>query len=244
MKGCKQVDMEFLYQFLQKIGFGHPLHPALIHVPIGLVIGAFVFILTALVLKRDDYLTTALRCSVLSLISLVPAVFVGVTDWYHFYAGAWSFAIKMKFVLTGVLVILLVVTVVMEAKKIGSLPGRAVVYFLCVAVVAGLGYFGAELIYPDQGLVVNDKQVTVGEKLYAAHCAGCHPKGGNTLDRKKPVIGSAHLKDLNAFTKFNRQPLRPDGSKGLMPAYPEDKISDEELARIYQFVTQVLAVKR
>jgi mono/diheme cytochrome c family protein len=244
MKGCKQGDMEFLYQFLQKFGFGHPLHPALIHVPIGLVIGAFVFVLTALVLKREDYLTTALRCIVLALISLVPAVLAGVTDWYHFYAGAWSFAIKIKFVLTGVLVILLGAAVVMEVKKIGSLPGRAFVYFLCVAAVAALGYYGAELIYPGQGLAVNDKQLKAGEKLYAVHCAGCHPGGGNTLNPELPVTGSAYLKDLNAFAKFNRQPFRPDGSKGLMPAYPEDKISDAEMARIYQYVTRVLAVKQ
>jgi mono/diheme cytochrome c family protein len=236
--------MEFLYAFLQKFGFGHPLHPLLIHMPIGLVIGAFVFILVAMVFKREDYLTTAFRCIVLSLIFLFPAVFAGVTDWLHFFAGAWSFAIKIKVTLTVVLFLLLAAAIVMEVRKTGGTLGRAIVYFLCVATVSGAGYYGAELVYPRLELAVNETQLQAGGQLYAAHCASCHPRGGNTLDQKKPVIGSIYLKDQGAFTKFNRKPLRPDGSKGLMPAYPEDKISDQEMALIYRYVTEVLSASR
>jgi len=236
--------MEFLYFYLQKIGFSHPIHPALIHIQIGLVIGAFIFMLIALVFKRENYPTTARRCAVLSLTFLFPASFLGVTDWWYFYAGAWSVAIKIKFALTGVLVILLSAAIVMETKKIGGLLSRTVIYFLCVAAVTGLGYFGAELIYPGRGYVVKDERLKAGETLYIAHCAGCHPKGGNSMNIELPVVGPSHLRDPKAFASFNRRPLRPDGSKGLMPAYPEDKISDEEMTLIYRYVTNVLVTKR
>lgn len=232
--------MEFLYLFLEKFGFGHPLHPALIHVPIGLVIGAFVFIVVALLFKRESYLTTAYRCTVLSLVFLVPAVLLGVTDWWHFYAGAWSFAIRMKIVLTFVLAILLGTAVVLEMKKKGSPAGKAIIYFFCVVAIAGLGYFGAELVYPGRSVAAADEKLKAGEERYATHCGGCHPKGGNALNPGIPVLGSSLLKDVETFTGFNRNPLRPDGSKGIMPSFPKEKISDKEMDLIYQYITKAL----
>ena len=52
--------MEFLYQFLQKHEYGLPLHPPLTHMPTGLVVGAFTFLLVALVIKRREFLSTAI----------------------------------------------------------------------------------------------------------------------------------------------------------------------------------------
>ena len=200
--------------------------------------------LIALVFKRENYPTTARRCAVLALTFLFPASFLGITDWLHFYAGAWSFAIKIKFALTGALLILLSAAIVMETKKIGNLLSRTIIYFLCVAAVTGLGYFGAELIYPGRDYAVKDEQVKAGEALYIAHCAGCHPQGGNSMNKELPVIGSSHLKDSKAFVKFNRNPVLPNGLKGTMPAFPEDKISDDEMTLIYRYVTNVLLTKR
>jgi len=37
--------IEFIYQTLIKFGYTHPLHPTLTHVPIGMVMGAFLFVL-------------------------------------------------------------------------------------------------------------------------------------------------------------------------------------------------------
>jgi hypothetical protein len=39
--------IEFIYQFLAKFGYTHPLHPVLTHIPIGMVMGAFLFLLIA-----------------------------------------------------------------------------------------------------------------------------------------------------------------------------------------------------
>jgi hypothetical protein len=218
------------------------LHPPAAHIPIGLVIGAFIFLLVALIFKRR-FLTTAHQCIVLALIFLFPATFLGFTDWLHFYAGAWSFPIKMKIAMTGTLLIFLTAAVIMEIKKIGGLMSKFFVYFLCLVSVIGIGYFGGSLVFPEYSLALPD-QLRDGEKLYAAHCAGCHPRGGNVINPALPVVGSPQLKDLNTFTKYNRNPLRPDGSKSVMPAYPKEKISDQEMKMIYQYATKSLAGKQ
>jgi len=208
--------------------------------PTGLVIGAFIFLLVGVIFKRANLLTTSHHCIILALIFLFPTTFLGFTDWQHFYAGVWSFPIKMKIILTGLLFIFLAMAVLMEIKKKGGLMSKSFVYFLCVVCVVGAGYFGSSLVYPETGLASPD-QLQKGEKLYAENCASCHPGGGNVINPALPVVGSPTLKDLNTFTKFNRNPVKPDGSKGAMPAYPGEKISDEEMALIYQYVTKGLA---
>jgi uncharacterized membrane protein len=109
--------MEFLYQFLQHHGFSHPLHPPSTHMTTGLIVGAFIFLLVALIFKRRNYLTTAHQCIVLALIFLFPSAFLGFTDWLHFYDGMWSFPIKMKIAMTCALLIFLTAAVIMETKK-------------------------------------------------------------------------------------------------------------------------------
>jgi cytochrome c553 len=235
------MKMEFLYTFLATLGYDHPLHPAFAHMPTGLVVGAFIFLITALALKHHQILTTSYHCIILALIFLLPTAFFGYTDWHHFYGGAWSFPIKMKITLTGALLIFLVVAVVME-KKIGGIMSKSAIYFLCVAAVVGLGYFGGQLVFPDTSPALpNDTQA--GEKLYAAHCASCHPNGGNIINNTIPVLGSPQLKDPNTFTKFCRNPLRPDGSKGIMLAFSKDKLSDKELMQLYKYIIRDLAGK-
>jgi len=234
--------MEFFYQFLQQYGYSHPPHAPMTHMPTGLVVGAFIFLLVALIFKRSNLLNTAHHCMVLALIFLFPTTLLGFTDWKHFYVGVWLFPIKMKIVLTGLLLIFLLAAVIMEIKKTGGLMGKSFVYFLCVACVTGLGYFGSSLILPGTSLALPD-QLREGEKLYAANCASCHPGGGNVINPALPVVGSQQLKNLNAFTEFNRNPLKPDGSKGVMPAFTKEKIPDEQMKMIYQYITQGLTAK-
>jgi uncharacterized membrane protein len=235
--------MEFIYRFLEQLGYAHPLHPAVTHLPTGLVAGAFIFLLVAIISGRHNLLTTAHHCMILALIFLFPTALFGFTDWLHFYAGAWTLAIQTKIVLTGALLIFLAGAVIMEIKKIGGIMGKFFVYFLCLISVVGTGYFGGSLVFPGKSHASADP-LRDGEKLYATHCAGCHPKGGNVINPALPIVGSPQLNDLNAFTKFNRNPLKPDGSKGTMPAFPKEKISDQEMDLIYQYVTKSLVGKQ
>ena len=116
---------------------------------------------------------------------------------------------------------------------------KFVVYFFCLVAVVGVGHFGGQMVF-SQNNTASASYIRSGEKLYAAHCGGCHPNGGNVINSALPVTGSPQLKNLSTFTKFNRNPVRPDGSKGVMAAFPQEKISDQEMKQIYEYITKGL----
>jgi uncharacterized membrane protein len=138
--------IESLYAILGKVGFHHPLHPALTHIPMGMVMGCFFFSLLAFYWKKSIFLTTSLHCTVLALIFMVPTVIAGIFDWQHLFAGRFLPLIVVKMVLAVVLTALLGYAVLLhrqtaEAKKI------FIVYALCLACAVGLGFSGGELVY-------------------------------------------------------------------------------------------------
>ena len=235
--------MEFLYQFLQKYDYTLPLHPPLTHMPTGLIVAAFFFLIVALIFKRSSLLATAHHCIVFALILFFPAVFLGFTDWYHFYAGVWLFPIKMKIVLTGALMIFLAAAVIVGIRKIGGPMTKFVLYLLCLVAVVGIGHYGGQLVFCQSSDAASSGDIGQGEMVYTANCRGCHPNGGNVINSTLPVVGSPQLKNPDTFTKFNRNPLRPDGSKGVMPAFPKEKISDQEMKQVYEYVTKGLKQK-
>jgi len=51
--------IDYIYQTLTEIGYTHPLHPTLTHVPIGLVMGAFFFAIVGLIFKRTNLAQSA-----------------------------------------------------------------------------------------------------------------------------------------------------------------------------------------
>ena len=104
--------IEFIYQTLTKFGYTHPLHPTLTHVPIGMVMGAFFFVLVGLIFRRTNLVQTARNCSVLALFAAVPTALLGIMDWLHFYGGSLLFPIKMKLILAGILIIFLILVVI------------------------------------------------------------------------------------------------------------------------------------
>jgi len=103
---------------------------------------------------------------------------------------------------------------------------KLVILILFIFVIVGLVGLGGTAL---------SAQAKDGAKLYAIHCGGCHAQGGNIINRALPVTGSAKMKSLDVFTAYNRKPLKVDGSKGVMPAFPKDKISDEEIKLIYEY---------
>jgi len=234
--------MEFLYQFLLKHNYVLPIHPPATHMPTGLIVGAFTFLLIALIFKRSNFLITARHCITLALIFLFPAAFLGFTDWYHFYAGVWTFSIKMKIALTVALLIFLAAAVIVEIKKIGGPMIKFLIYLLCLVAVVGVGHFGGQMVFTKNS-AASSGDIVQGEKLYAAHCGGCHPNGGNVINNTLSVVGSPQLRNLDTFIKFDRNPLRPDGSKGVMPAFPKEKISDQDMGHIYEYITKGLKEK-
>ena len=108
---------------------------------------------------------------------------------------------------------------------------KSTIWFLFIFTIAGWVFFGDTMIFSgNMALSAPD-----GASLYALRCGACHPQGGNKINHAIPLIGSAKMKSLAVFTAYNRNPLKADGSKGVMPAFPEDKISAQEMKLIYEY---------
>jgi uncharacterized membrane protein len=138
--------VENLYSLLANIGYSHPLHPMLTHIPMGMIIGMVVFAFLGLIWKNKNFDQTAYYCSVFALVAIPLVISAGILDWLHFQQGEWNSYIIAKMILAAILTILLIFSVILKRK--GSTPSRMVlVYILCLACAAGLGYSGGQLVY-------------------------------------------------------------------------------------------------
>jgi len=166
-----------IYETLARIGYHHPLHPPVTHIPIGLVIGAFLFSLTAWIFNRESLAQSAKHCIVLALLSVPPAVLFGLMDWQHFYAGALLLPIRIKMVLATTLTILLLVAWGASRKGKRNMSRLTAVYGLCLVTVMALGLFGGELVYGVRDgatAPIDTPLVRQGSDLFGQRCSVCH----------------------------------------------------------------------
>jgi mono/diheme cytochrome c family protein len=246
--------LDSLYQLIAKAGFPDPLHAPITHIPIGLVIGAFLFLLVALIFRRKTLLTTARHVSILAFIFVFPTILFGVMDWMHFYHAALIFPIKMKMILAGsVLLILAAGIIVGNEIKVRSLP-MVVLYAAAFVAVVGLGWYGARLVYGGftpaaaqaeqpaaaTGQAKTASPTAAGQRVFADNCAACHPNGGNVVAENLPLKKAKQLSSQAAFVSFIRDPKMPDGSAGSMPPFPADQVSDKQAGDLYGYITSML----
>ena len=225
-----------LYEALNSLGYHHPLHPTQVYVPIGLVVGALVFALVALVFRRGRLVMTPRHCIILAFLWVFPTMILGIMDWQHFYEGAWILPIKMKLITAPILAVLLGLAVFL-GRKYGSTSMKVLpIYFLCFCAVTVLGYFGGELTYAGR-TVSGLKEYKAGQEIFSAYCTTCHPGGGNTIDPGRPILHSALLQNQDIFNLWLRNPATP------MPAFPSSKISDAQAKELYAYIQNVLMVK-
>ena len=138
--------IESLYALLEKVGFNHPLHPMLTHVPMGMIIGAAVFSLAGFKWKNQHLNQTAYHCALLALLAIVPVIGAGLLDWQHLMTGSWNIYIIVKMILAVILTLLLTLSVVLWHKR-AEPQTLFIVYLLCMACAGGLGFSGGELVY-------------------------------------------------------------------------------------------------
>ncbi|MEJ2658831.1 MAG: hypothetical protein P8012_16865, partial [Desulfobacterales bacterium] len=170
----------FVYEFLASLGYTHPIHPTEVHMPIGLVVGSFIFAFVAVSFKRPQLRDAVKYCIILAFIWVFPTMLFGYMDWQHFYAGAWLFPIKVKIPMAFTLLVLLGLAIIVRRKKgAGSIPAL-VLYTLCFMSVVVLGYFGGQLTYGTRAASISPEFKT-GEKLFHANCSACHPNGKNAI---------------------------------------------------------------
>ena len=79
--------IDSFYALLARIGFTDPPHALLTHMPIGLITGALLFFLVAVIFRRRVLAPTARHASILAFIFLFPTILFGVLDWLHYFRG-------------------------------------------------------------------------------------------------------------------------------------------------------------
>jgi cytochrome c2 len=231
--------IEFIYQTLSNFGYHHPIHPTLTHLPIGMVMGAFLFALTALIFRKPNLAKTARNCAVLALIAVVPTALLGLMDWMHFYGGALLFPIKIKLFLAGILIIFLILVVMFGFLDEKSSKVVTSLYVLSLFTVIGLGFFGGELVYgikpPAEEAV--ESPAARGAVIFQSNCAACHLtdstatkigpglKGVFTQD-KFPVSGQ-----MVSEENFRNQLITP---LDKMP--PFGHLSEEEVSALIAYL--------
>lgn len=136
-----------IYRFLTAVGYPHPLHPVLTHVTIGSVIAALVFGLVGWIARRRVLMTTAYHVLILGFISAFLTISVGVIDWLHFYGGQWITAIIVKMIASGVLLLLMLATLIVQREVGRESKILLVFYILMFLNVMVLGFFGGNLVY-------------------------------------------------------------------------------------------------
>ena len=230
--------VNYFYQLVSQLGYKHPVHPALVHLPIGLVAGAFIFGWLGLLFKKEELVRSAGHCILLAFFFWVPVVLFGWMDWRHFYRGAWLFPIKIKMVLSGILFILLLsATLIIKLKEKFRSKALLIIYTLGLFIVVLLGFFGAQLVYEKEA-PRGAKAYAVGENIFAANCVICHPQGGNLIRPDRPIRNSSKLKDLDAFISLIRRPQAP------MPSFPDTQISLNQAKELFQYIREVLVQGR
>jgi len=75
-----------------------------------------------------------------------------------------------------------------------------------------------------------------GRNIFDVHCSSCHPDGENIVYPDFPIKGSLKLSDFPGFLNFIRNPLLPDGSKGPMPVFSGEQISDDQAKTLYLYL--------
>jgi mono/diheme cytochrome c family protein len=252
-----------LYKVLAGLGYTDPLHAPITHMPIGLIFGALIFILLAIIFKKSNLTLTARHAAILAFVMVFPTILFGVFDWLHFWNGALSDPIKIKIILASVVLVILAAAIILggEVKMKNALT--TVLYALAFIAMVGLGWFGSKLVpgtyqaaarinagYAGAGApaaqtgaamtavkpAAQAGNVQAGLALFNGSCATCHLGGGNLIAPALPVKGSKQIASLTAFTAFIRAPKMPDGSAGSMPQFPANEISDAQAADLYAYV--------
>jgi uncharacterized membrane protein len=230
--------LEVVYKSLEAIGYYHPIHPTEVHMPIGLIVGGLGFSLAALIFRRPALAQAARYCFILAFLFMFPTIIFGVMDWQHYYHGFWLHPIKIKLILSGILLALLSGSVFIERKGPGPRPLVVPIYALSFLMVVALGYYGGELVLGGRGTNIPPKLGQAGS-IFKGHCAMCHPNALTVTKPRIPLRNTPQLASFEAFVNQIRNPRLPDGSPGHMSPIPRQTLSDEQAWELYQFIVHV-----
>jgi uncharacterized membrane protein len=136
-----------VYDFLEGIGYGYPIHPPITHIPVGLTVGALIFTLIAVIFGREKLRLSGWHAAVLSLISVVPTALFGYMDWQHRMGGTWMPEIGWKIGLAAALFVLQFAALFVARKGRVGFALSIVLHVVCFGLVMALGFIGGKLVY-------------------------------------------------------------------------------------------------
>lgn len=145
--------MSLLKDFLQGKWLGHPLHPALVHVPTGLFPAALVFDLISL---SGDGNVVATRCAfwsiAIGLVVALAAAPTGVADWWEIKRGKPAYTVGLFHAAMNVIVIVLMAISLWLRWRHGisaaQAPGHAIALSIIGNVVLFVsGYIGGRMVF-------------------------------------------------------------------------------------------------
>lgn len=218
-----------IYSFIRHLGYSHPLHPTQVHLPIGLIFGAFILGILGRLRHHTQFSHAAWYCLVIAMFFTIPTVITGWMDWRHFLAGTLFLPFKIKIVLASLLLVLLIVGYFMGRGNSGTARGLVSVYVASLLTVVVLGYYGGELVFSSQKSQMPENY-QAGLELYMENCNACHADGGNIVKPDAPVRHSLKTADYDTFLLWVRTPSPP------MPAYPDSVLTDMEVRELYNYV--------
>jgi uncharacterized membrane protein len=242
-----------IYQFVGSLGYHHPLHPMVTHIPVGLTIGALVFALVSIIFRRLQLKLSAWHCAMLAIVGVIPTALLGFMDWQEKYHGVWSSQIKVKMVLAAVLFVLLLGALLLQRRRVTAdqsvSPWRSwrsiaslVVYGVSFLIVVGLGLEGGDLVYgsapASSSVSVSDSTSLAGQKVFADNCSSCHAGGGNSINGKYLLSRAPQAGSAQTFIAFIRDPKARDGSENQMPAFAPADMSDKDANALYSYVVK------
>ena len=227
------------YAFLDRLGYLHPIHPAMTHMPIGLVVGSLFLGTAGWLSHRSVLVRSAYYTLVLALLFWFPTILFGLMDWQRYYAGAWLFPFKMKLILASVLFLLLLSGVLLGYRDQTRIKRLLPIYLLCFMNVTALGYFGGQLVYGGR-TPSGSEAFRTGERLFDSNCSGCHAHGGNAILSNYPLRSAPQLDKLEDFRQFVRNPRLSSGAKGPMPAFPPARLSDSQVSDLYDYIVHAI----
>jgi len=227
------------YAFLDRLGYLHPIHPAMTHMPIGLVVGSLFLGTAGWLSDRPLLARSAYYTLVLALLFWFPTILFGLMDWQRYYAGAWLFPFEMKLILASLLFVLLLSGVLLGYRDPTRIKRLLPIYLLCFATVTALGYFGGQLVYGGR-TPGGSAEFKAGERLFDSNCSGCHAHGGNAILSNYPLRSAPQLDKLEDFRRFIRNPRLSHGAKGPMPVFPPAKLSDTQVSDLYDYIVHAI----
>jgi uncharacterized membrane protein len=139
-----------IYGPLESLGYGHPLHPVIVHLVIGPVAAALLAGVAGWIFNKPKLFTTARHMTVVAFVFWFFAVGMGVIDWIHFYHAAPVFAIFVKTIGAGVLFLLLLTNILLFNKFKEESRVPFIFYAASLVCVMVIGFFGGNLVYADR----------------------------------------------------------------------------------------------